>query len=675
MSLIEKLVVDNNGVDCGTGNQNNDICKIDCNNSGNDLRGAPIHCGDAGHCSIHCSIKRCMRESIVNATLSNSLYFNATALECLKDAFIYFPTNGNVTFIVDTLGVNGAHAIAKLVELHGESSDTIDILCKDPLKSEASKDDCTGMKIYAQGAHFLSVTVSGAEFQSSAEINCPLNSGFEPSCVVNGTNAHQMTDNVVINIGNGSMPQDLLWYGGTGDYGSGGTSLKVKCSEGISTINQTSKTFENAGPCWRIPTAAPTTTDPTTTPSVSPTTASPTAQPTTAPTINTAAPTSTASPTVSTSQPTASPTDATSNPTTSPITTQPSLTPSASTNPPTTQQPTTPQPTTAEPTVTPITSTLSPSTSSTVLREQAIEESTTYAYETSFFMDSDGNTGNKGMNSDTMYLIIGVSAGAFVCLLLVVIAFLIGRRSRSTFDKDDRKDSFDDWNDNRLAGAGDNQMFKSKSAATANDPNKASTHVDMVPRQKAGTYSAPPIPALPAPPAPIQSMPAPYVNTLNAVNSSSFTGYNNSMPTNYGAPATFPTNMQYGYNPMMTAQYSGTLSAYPQGETNDDPIEIEVQPPGPMMPPVIGVMMEPMRPQSEVVDTLTQIIKQHKQRQSLDQQPDIELNEFNELEQDEEDPDEDEESEAEDDDDDDDEESYDAFTPLPQNAHDDKYAE
>eukprot|EP01083_Nonionella_stella_P261123 889472_1 len=352
MSLIEKLVVDNNGVDCGTGNQNNDICKIDCNNSGNDLRGAPIHCGDAGHCSIHCSIKRCMRESIVNATLSNSLYFNATALECLKDAFIYFPTNGNVTFIVDTLGLYGAHAIAKLAELHGESSRNIDILCKDPLHSEASKDDCTGMKIYAQGADFLSVTVSGAEFQSDAQIYCPFHSDLEPSCVVNGTNAHQMTDNVLIHIGNGSVPKDLLWFGGSGDYGTGLTSIKVISTDGTCAINETSKTFENTGACWKDITAAPTT-EPTTEPSQPTTT---TAAPSASPTATTSEP---SQPTTTTAAPSASPTATTSEPSQPTTTTAaPSASPTATTSEP--SQPTT---TTAAPSASPTATTSEPTTS------------------------------------------------------------------------------------------------------------------------------------------------------------------------------------------------------------------------------------------------------------------------------------------------------------------------
>eukprot|EP01083_Nonionella_stella_P019425 53985_1 len=315
-------VIDNTGAHCGFGHKKNESCEIGCANVG-DLVYAPVHCGDAPHCSIHCSIKRCMRESIINATLSDSLYFNATASECIKDSFIYFPINGNVTFIVDTLGLYGAHAIAKLAELHGESSRNIDILCKDPLHSEASKDDCTGMKIYAQGADFLSVTVSGAEFQSDAQIYCPFHSDLEPSCVVNGTNAHQMTDNVLIHIGNGSVPKDLLWFGGSGDYGTGLTSIKVISTDGTCAINETSKTFENTGACWKDITAAPTT-EPTTEPSQpTTTTAAPSASPTATtsepsqPTTTTAAPS--ASPTATTSEPTTSPPESTSNPTNEPI--------------------------------------------------------------------------------------------------------------------------------------------------------------------------------------------------------------------------------------------------------------------------------------------------------------------------------------------------------------------
>eukprot|EP01083_Nonionella_stella_P117439 350013_1 len=85
------------------------------------------------------------------------------------------------------------------------------------------------------------------------------------------------------------MPADLLFYGGgiTSDYGSGGTRVKVSCSEGISAINETSKSFENVSPCWKIPTAPHTTTAPTTSPNtVAPSTSLVTNEPSTSPVTN-----------------------------------------------------------------------------------------------------------------------------------------------------------------------------------------------------------------------------------------------------------------------------------------------------------------------------------------------------------------------------------------------------
>eukprot|EP01083_Nonionella_stella_P138308 420913_1 len=125
MSTIVQTITnandESNGVHCGTNRTNTDTCKIKCENE-SDRKLIPRNCHK----------KRCMRESVINATLARTLTINATNMECLKLASVYLPIDGSATIIIDTQGVSGMDGIAKEATFYSQSTHHIDLTCHDP---------------------------------------------------------------------------------------------------------------------------------------------------------------------------------------------------------------------------------------------------------------------------------------------------------------------------------------------------------------------------------------------------------------------------------------------------------------------------------------------------------------------------------------------------------------
>eukprot|EP01084_Bolivina_argentea_P056812 103910_1 len=248
---ILKNITSNNPVSCGIGNNPDDICYIDCENT-SDNSGVIADCGDAGNCYINCDRQKCLRDGIINATYANSLQIVATAKECLKACQIYLPSNGNATIIVNT-GLNGGNdGIAKAAKIYSQSTDHIHFECNDPLKNDNSKDECNEVDIFAGSANYLSVTINGGAWNENSgrgSIHCPYNSVISPSCIINATNADSI-DNLMINAGNGTVPKDIIFYGGISDVFS---AVHIFCenNEIKNTYDKITGSFYGTGVCWQ----------------------------------------------------------------------------------------------------------------------------------------------------------------------------------------------------------------------------------------------------------------------------------------------------------------------------------------------------------------------------------------------------------------------------------------
>eukprot|EP01084_Bolivina_argentea_P108101 193196_1 len=285
-AYITPTITANTDVLCGTGTTPADTCEINCNL---DTPSIPnINCGNVGKCIIHCAMDSCLKNTNIYASDARNFEIDSEGKNCVQQSNMYLPNNGNASFIATAVGDN--EVLDKFFIYAGTQTDHIYIECNDPDSNE--KKECYAIQIDAKTAKHLEIKLNDAEFyghetktNEAAIIECPVNSPYSPSCIIDANTAASTAYLKIITTG--TMPKDLLFMTNTnsnGDY----TGTNVECSLGVSIINTNTNSFIGTQ-CYvtdsptNIPTISPTNNIPSGSPSIQPS-ISPTKYPTDVPT-------------------------------------------------------------------------------------------------------------------------------------------------------------------------------------------------------------------------------------------------------------------------------------------------------------------------------------------------------------------------------------------------------
>eukprot|EP01084_Bolivina_argentea_P155276 270598_1 len=213
-----------------------------------------FHCGNTYECEFNCVGTKCFENGILNASNSNHLNVLSSASECLKNATIYLPNNGNATF-----SMTEEKSFKEMVVNAGINTQNIIINC-----SYGTIDECKQLTVNAETAQYLEINIGfNSELdgtpKNNAIINCPINSNYNgpqiTSCIINLLNGASLK-NVEINTING-IPNDVWIY--TDDTGNTQLfNIKIICNNGYSF--NFGNSFVNQGDCWytNYPTKYPT---------------------------------------------------------------------------------------------------------------------------------------------------------------------------------------------------------------------------------------------------------------------------------------------------------------------------------------------------------------------------------------------------------------------------------
>eukprot|EP01083_Nonionella_stella_P084028 232466_1 len=155
-----------------------------------------LHCGNAILCHFHCDAPGCGYLSQIYGDNATNLTItqNDNGNQCLRDAMIHTPDNGNAYF--STHSIRG---FERMTVQAGSNAQDIIIDCSSPNQQDR---DCNEMNINATTAQFLRINIGEKMEFESANVQCPINPKSRglphPPCVIDAKDAKKMTDILVI---------------------------------------------------------------------------------------------------------------------------------------------------------------------------------------------------------------------------------------------------------------------------------------------------------------------------------------------------------------------------------------------------------------------------------------------------------------------------------------------
>jgi len=225
-----------------------------------------INCGTVQDCYFRCGKSKAFQGGFLNAQNASNLIVSSSADECMKQATINLPNNGNASFTM-----TAQKSFKEITVNAGPNTQNIFIDC-----SFGNGDECKTMQMNAESAQYLEIRVDGvgSELNEFAVVNCPRHSSYQgpeiAPCIIDASNGGRLIDVTVHTLF--GMPQDV-WIKTDDQFPGTLDNVVITCNNQTGSSLNFGDTFFQQGDCWLTPAPTIETTVPITTTTITATTA------------------------------------------------------------------------------------------------------------------------------------------------------------------------------------------------------------------------------------------------------------------------------------------------------------------------------------------------------------------------------------------------------------------